>query len=332
MSTTGTVQEVAEAFERCRRRYPTIALDLDRFSARIREILSNGHRDHTPAAGMCDGPDSCPQCLVLLKELHHEDLYLAIGCAGGDRIAWECFADDYLPLLRKFACQACKNCDAGEDLAQEIITVLLGESAAAGEKEGKPSAADQGSEDRGSAGAGGKLMTYNGRGSLAGWLRASVAHAAIDRFRRGGREVSLDEPAAPGPGLSQTNAGQAVPGEEALDARWGPILSRALEHELSSLSAHDRLFLNLYYLQGVSLKSIGRQFGVHEATASRRLERLRQEVRRRVERTLRKNYGLGSRDISSLWHWVCENENPALESVLQLSPAGRRKNVQGGVA
>jgi DNA-directed RNA polymerase specialized sigma24 family protein len=165
----------------------------------------------------------------------------------GDRIAWEYFADDYLPLLRGFARQACKNLDAGEDLAQEIGIVLLGKVRRLWMNR-RPSLEDETVEPAASKG---KLMTYNGRGSLAGWLRASVAHAAIDRFRRGTKQVSLDEMTAQGSEPCPSDAGQGARGEESLDARWGPVLSRALEQELSCLSAHDRLLLSLYYLEGI---------------------------------------------------------------------------------
>ena len=327
----GMVQEAVEAFERCRRRYPTIALTVEQFSSRIEEIIRKGHRDHQPGDEGGTSIDACSECLSLFRQLHHEDLFLATGCARGDRIAWEYFADDYLPLLRGFARQACRNFDAGEDLAQEIVVVLLGESAAPGDESRQQRQEDETLQP---VAAKGKLTTYNGRGSLAGWLRASVAHAAIDRFRRGTKQVSLDEMTAQGSEPRPADAGQGARNEESLDARWGPVLSRALEQELLCLSARDRLLLSLYYLEGIPLKTIGRQFGVHEATASRWLERLRQGVRQRVERKLRRAHGLGPRDVRSLWHWVCENEDPAFESVLRLSTsaAARRKNVQGGMA
>jgi len=332
-----TLQEAREVFERCQRRYPTISLSFAPFCARLDEIARAGHREHSsaPAGGVEAGsPEACPACLSLFRQLHHEDLFLALACAWGDRVAWECFADDYLALLQSFAARACKNFDASEDLAQEIVAVLLGGSITAVGDAGQEGQGDNARALQESSASQGKLASYNGRGSLAGWLRASVSHAAIDRFRRNRKQVSFDELVEQGRSPDLRASISAAEAEERLDARWGPTLAQALEQEISRLSARDRLLLSLYHVQGISLKAIGLQFGVHEATASRWLERLRRGVRKRVERQLRRAHGLTARDLRSLWHWVSETEAPLLESIQQLSQAKSqsRKKVQGGTA
>jgi len=257
----------------------------------------------------------------------HEDLFLAVACARGDRIAWEYFADQYLPLLKRFAVQACRNCDAGEDLAHEIVTVLIGESHAANQ------ATEPGNGPRSAPGASkGKLQSYNGRGSLAGWLRAAVAHAAIDRFRRARKLVSLDELEENAGLPGAQNSGSADTAEERLDARWGPVLAACVRKEIERLSARERLILGLYHLEGIPLKAIGLRFGVHEATASRWLERARREIRKNVERELRNVHGLNARELGSLWRWVAESTDLMIESSLKPAPAGMpiQEKLQGG--
>jgi RNA polymerase sigma factor (sigma-70 family) len=322
------------AYERSQRRYPTIGLSFASFRARIEEILAVGHREHG-GDSMQGGEDresvSCPGCLSQFQQLHHEDLFLALACVEGDRIAWECFAEEYLALLRRYALRACRSCDAGEDLAHDIVTSLLGDSIGAVESAENPPRPDGSRETPQHPSARGKLRSFNGRGSLAGWLRAAVSHAAIDRFRRGRKQVSLDELLEQG-NLAGLADNHGAGGAESLDARWGPVLARALEEEISRLDARDRLLISLYYCQGVSLKDIGRQFGVHEATASRWLERLRSGMRKRVERELRKRHGLSARDLASLWPWACKSDLPGSVPVLQPAPAENRgrKKMQGG--
>jgi RNA polymerase sigma-70 factor, ECF subfamily len=251
---------LSEVFERCQQRFPAVQLPIDIFRSRVEEILAT-------EMGMTGNE----------AKLHYEDLFLALACARDDRIAWEHFADDYVPLLKSFATQACGNSDEGEDLAQEITVKLLKEK--------------------------GRLEGYNGRGSLAGWLRVTISHAAIDRFRRMSRLTSLDS-------LEENEAEvlchqtEKPQDGEPLDSHWGPVVSRIAEEHLRALPARDRLLLSLYYLQGVPLREIGRQFGIHEATASRWLERMRKEVRKEVERDLRKKHGLRSGEIRSLWGWI----------------------------
>jgi RNA polymerase sigma-70 factor len=316
MLSSDLLQELHQVFDRCQRRYPTIGISLEPFCARMEEILRAGHEDHVrEIQGM--GVRGCPDCLTFLRQLRHEDLFLALACSRGDRVAWECFTEEYLPLLQRFAAVACHDCDAGQDLAQEMISDLLGQANADTEAKDAP---------------GGKLRSYNGRGTLAGWLRASVSHAAIDRFRRGKKQVSLEE-ITDGRDLPETNdrpcAGNV---ETELDARWGPVLIRSLEREIARLEARDRLLLSLYHVHEASLKSIGARYGVHEATASRWLEGIRQKVRKRVESDLRKAHGLTSREVRSLWHSLSEKGDPSLERVLLPLSEGipAQKKMQGG--
>jgi RNA polymerase sigma factor (sigma-70 family) len=325
---------VQSAYERSQRRYPTVDLSFASFRARIEEILAAAHREHGEDS-VRGGEDResirCPACLSQSQQLHHEDLFLALACAEGDRIAWECFAEEYLALLRRYAMRACRSCDASEDLAHDIVASLLGDSMGAVESpEDRPQPGGSREPPQHPA-AQGKLRSYNGRGSLAGWLRAAVSHAAVDRFRRGRKQVSLDELLEQG-SLAGPADNQGAGGVESLDAHWGPVLARALEVEISRLGARDRRLISLYYYQGVSLKDIGRQFGVHEATASRWLERLRSDIRKRVERELRKRHGLSARDLASLWPWACEGNLPESVPVLQPAPADNRgrKKMQGG--
>ena len=185
-----------------------------------------------------------------------------------------------MPLLQRMASQACRQFQEGEDLAQEMVASLISNKS--------------------------KLAGYSGRGSLAGWLRVALAHATIDRFRRKRREVSLEEleeqqQEIPAPEHSCDSRGDPI------DAAWGPVLAKVLREQICGLPPQDRLILNLYYVHGVSLKLIGRHLVVHEATASRRLDSLRQTVRKGVERELRARHRLRPGEIRELWQWVAEH-------------------------
>jgi RNA polymerase sigma factor (sigma-70 family) len=323
-----SAEEIRAAFDRCQRLYPTVGLSLEDYLARVEKILSACHDTHSTgesAPGGNRSADPCSDCSALCRQLCHEDLFLATACVRGDRIAWEHFADQYLPLLKRFAAQACRNCDEGEDLAHEIVALLIGQSQAAEQTpqtSGNPGVAPSGK---------GKLQSYNGRGSLAGWLRAAAAHAAIDRFRRARRQIPLDETEGLSPAVAQ-NAMSPGFEEERLDARWGKVLAGCMKKKIAALNARDRLILGLYHLHGVPLKAIGRRFGVHEATASRWLERVRQGIRKDVERELHKAHGLKAGEIRSLWRWVAESGDPMLDSFTKPEPAdlAGQEKLQGG--
>jgi RNA polymerase sigma-70 factor (ECF subfamily) len=254
-----------EAFERCCRRYPTIQLTLETYQARVDEILSE-----MKTAGDKGRHEA-------FRKLHHEDLFLAVACARNDRIAWECFADDYFSLLKNYAVQASGQISEGEDLAQEIVAKLLQEK--------------------------NRLAGFNGRGSLAGWLRVVVAHSAVDRHRRTKKQTSLDELEENGAAVAVACSGEQDC-EDALDSGWGAIISDIVRNCLDQLSGRDRLILSLHYLQNSPLKIIGRQFNVSEAAVSRWIERIRKDIRKQTEKALRKQHRLRAGEIQTLWKWI----------------------------
>ncbi len=276
--------EIVRTFERCQRRYPTISLEFEEFKERVEQILAG----ESTSSG---GPEGRPRPGVALENLHVEDLFLALACSRGDRIAWEYFTDEYLPVTRRCAEQACRHLSQSEDLSQELVTRMLEERR--------------------------RLAGYNGRGSLAGWLRVAVSHAAIDHFRRNRRQLSIEEAEETGHAAALSPAGPGAREQgERLDARWGPVLLGVLVEEIRRLLPRDRLLLSLYYAQDVPLKNIGRQFGVHEATASRWLDRLRQDLRKRIEREMKRRHGIRAAELESLWRWVSEETDFSLREAI----------------
>ncbi|HYK91601.1 MAG TPA: RNA polymerase sigma factor [Acidobacteriota bacterium] len=285
MIPTAAIVDVKRAFEQCQRRYPTIQLPFEDYLAHAEGIIA-GLLGVPP-----EGMPNCGTWQVAFAQLHQEDLFLALACARGDRIAWEYFADDYLPMIQRWALHACRSLNEGEDLAQEVVTRLMADK--------------------------NKLAGYNGRASLSGWLRVAISNAAIDRFRRTKRNIPLDEVEESQDGVGSITKQGTQPVEDGGDARWGPVLSKVLAEEIRRLPPRDRLVLGLYYLQAVPLKAIARQFKVHEATASRWLDGLRKGIRRRIEKELRGRHGLSPREIQSLWHWISEEEQFSIQEALQ---------------
>jgi RNA polymerase sigma-70 factor (ECF subfamily) len=289
------IQHLSQALEACRAQFPAVDLPFADFFGRVKEIVS------LPAGGDLSDDRIWELWLADFDKLHHADLFLALACARGDRIAWAHLTDVHLPTIRNVASRACKSLEQGEDLAQEILTSLFGDTV-----------------DR--SGVRGKLAGYNARGSLAGWLRVVVSNAAVDRVRRRRREVPLDEMTDAYCAAREAATGSmhshATP---EIDAHWGPVLSEVLTDEIRHLPSKDRLLLGLYYLQEVPLKLIGRHFGVHEATASRWLDRLRKDIRKGVERACRKKHGLKARDLEQLYEFIARDGAFSLPALLGMS-------------
>ncbi len=69
-------------------------------------------------------------------------------------------------------------------------------------------------------------------------------------------------------------------------ARLLPHLRQAVAAALATAMPADRLLLSLYYVREMTLAQIAAVQGVHEATISRQLDRIRRELRSGVEHSL----------------------------------------------
>jgi RNA polymerase sigma-70 factor, ECF subfamily len=222
-----------------------------------------------------------------LDTLHVSDLALACACSVGSAAAWECFIAQFRPELYRAAraiCGPSMGDAAARDLADSLYADLYGLKERGGVRK--------------------SLFDYfHGRSKLSTWLRAVLAQRRVDEVRRARRMESLedDEDGKNGE-TAASEAGRALRFEPsaALDpgrAKYLAILQTVLAAALGTLAPGDRLRLAYYYVDELTLAQIGRVLGEHEATVSRKLDRTRREVRKRVERALRDEKGLTAEQI-----------------------------------
>jgi RNA polymerase sigma-70 factor (ECF subfamily) len=182
-----------------------------------------------------------------LESLKIEDLALAQGCARGDNIAWERFAARYGGRLQSIALSITREESSARDLAGSIYADLFGSR---------------------------KLLSYSGRGSLEGWLRAVMAQEHINRMRASQRLISYDA-------ASELAAvAEPHPSDERLAA--------AVDAALCILKSEERFLLASYYLDSRTLAEIARTVQVHESTVSRRMEKLVAKLRKETIKELRR--------------------------------------------
>src|SRR5215467_6947537 len=103
--------------------------------------------------------------------MYAADVELARLCAAGDEDAWERFVRDYRPLLYR-AADALDRTHGAREIADSLYAELYG--------------LDHGTGERRSL-----LRYYQGRSSLATWLRAVLAQRFVDRVRVQRREAPL---------------------------------------------------------------------------------------------------------------------------------------------
>jgi RNA polymerase sigma factor (sigma-70 family) len=211
-----------------------------------------------------------------LGALHLQDLALACACAEGRSHAWDHFVATYRAYLRSAAAAILRcpaNSPAACELADSLFADLYGVSA------GKR--ADL------------SLFRYfHGRSSLKTWLRAVLAQRHIDAIRAGRRftELAGDDDAAQGrpQGTALTPRLESEPPADPHRERYVSLLTSAFELALAQLDPHDCDRLRMYYSEQQTLAEIGRVLGEHESSVSRNLDRIRRDLRHKVEAALRK--------------------------------------------
>jgi RNA polymerase sigma-70 factor (ECF subfamily) len=268
---------------------PRIAAAVDKYLLRIDE--------NTPPTNIAS----------FMDEMQADDLCLIIACERGDQNAWEHLVERFTPTVRSAARSASSNEDAAQDLAQSIWAELYGFRT---RKDGRPAS---------------KLAYYSGRGSLAGWLRAVVAQLAVDTYRKQARLVQTEEDAdldrlvremPTGSGQTALASTGANP-EQAMSKKFAESDMRdALKQSMKDLPAEDRLLVKLYYFDNLRLREAGAVLGVHEATASRRLTRIHNELRQNVGEILIRERGWTKTETERSFEEVAQNLDADLETLL----------------
>ena len=245
-----------------------------------------------------------------------DDLELARRCAAGDEQAWERFILEFRPVLYRAA-------DALDPSgnSREIADALYAELYGVGQRGERRSL----------------FHYYEGRSSLATWLRAVLAQRYVDRLRATRRfEPLADDDRESGAGSRHASRGEEHARAEALPTgtaadfpdpdrpRLLRRLREALMRAVGRLADRDRLRLKLYYAQELTLAEIGRVLHEHESSASRQLARTRRTIRHDVERQLRDEAGLTDEQIAECFEAVASDPGP-LDLDTMFATAERKK-------
>src|SRR5271166_1706822 len=193
-----------------------------------------------------------------LALLRLDELVLARACAAGNDHAWEVFLNRYRATLYDSAYKIAKEESAARALADSLYAELYG--------------VNEKGQQRAS-----KLLYYQGRGSLQGWLRTVVAQEYVNHYRRTRRETSLD---------AALDDGQQFAAAEPESSVTDPRVESAAAAELAALEPEERFLLAAYYLDRRTLAEIAKLQRVHESTISRKLERVTSGLRKRIRKRM----------------------------------------------
>ena len=168
---------------------------------------------------------SAEQPAAFLRSLRLSDLALARACALGNERAWERFLALYRQPLTRAAIAITGSDTLGRELADALYAELYGLNLRDGQRRSP-------------------LDSYQGRGSLLGWLRTTLAQRHVDHHRKTWREEPLPEAT----GDSPANDPTAPTPEPAPEPEELTLLASAIQHCLARQSTEDRFLLAAYYL------------------------------------------------------------------------------------
>jgi len=216
-------------------------------------------------------------------------LYFALACVRGDPAALRGFEARCAPVLLRMARRAKLGDADANDLVQRLrMHLLVG-------TEGSPP----------------KLAEYSGRGDLAAWLRVVALRAAVRAARGAAAGEGEDEDAI----LAALSSGDD-PELSYLKAVYRSAFREAFAAAIASLDAPLRTLLRQHLVDGLTIDELAPIYGVHRATAARRLQEARETLLARVRREFAQRARVSDREMNSVLRLVESRFNVTLKRLL----------------
>jgi len=174
-----------------------------------------------------------------------------------------------------------------------------------------------------------RIASYDGRSSLATWLRVIVIHRAIND--RNERKIVSDEIDAEVPdGRALANLESSLRAQ-----RYGNPLSESLSEALAEITEKERLMLLWRYEQNLQLGQIARLMGIHQANVTRQMHRLQSKLRESVVQRLTMQHGMSASAIEECLADVVDNPQmsiPLLALIKAVPKPATRADDSNGTA
>jgi RNA polymerase sigma-70 factor, ECF subfamily len=218
----------------------------------------------------------------IINSLHGNDLYLAFACAQHSSVAWDRFTSIYRKYIHDLTAFVSPVRSMGYELAETLLTDLY--------------LPDRSGYSR--------IASYDGRSSLATWLRPIICNRVINERKRKFN------------GMTQLNDDLFEKADERAwlsiemdlrSSRYRELIADSLEQSCNKLTDRERLMLLLRYDNGLQLGQIGHLFGLHQATITRQLERVQEKIRQVVVSLLTYKYELSQEAIDECLAEIVEN-------------------------
>jgi RNA polymerase sigma-70 factor, ECF subfamily len=213
------------------------------------------------------------------RKLYLRDLYLTCGCVNSSERAWEAFDLRYRKFITDLVRFCYRHGTDNEEVADSVLVSLC-------------------LPDRSGCQ---RIASYDGRSSLATWLRVIVINRAIND--RNERRIVNDERVTDIP-----DSRAIVNIESAVRAgRYTTALADSLAQAFQMLTARERLMLLWRYEDNLQLGEIAKLLGIHQSNVTRQLLRLQARIRETVVRALTSQHHLCPSAIQECLSDITEN-------------------------
>ena len=205
------------------------------------------------------------------------ELTLARACARGDALALARVETEIFPKILGALRHMGLTADQASDAMQAFRTQMFVQDGARSPRIGE----------------------YEGRGSLASWLRVSATRLALKCLRKGRLEVATDDDA-----LFHACASDDDPEGTCIREESRSHFKAAFQDALESLPGRERTMLRMHVVDGLSIDEIGALYAVHRATAARWVGKARSELLRRTRMGLMRRTRINPDECESMMRLV----------------------------
>jgi RNA polymerase sigma-70 factor (ECF subfamily) len=206
-----------------------------------------------------------------------DDLYLAFACSRREPAALIRLQEHLVSEVRAALAKLRVPADREDDFRQQLWEKLL---VSAG---GRP-----------------RVLDFSGRGKLRHWVRVAAVRLILDELRASppGREVLAQDE------LLGVASPENDPEIQLLKLQYGHEFRAAFEAAIHGLGPEDRNVLRSYYSAGLTIDEIGAAFGIHRATAARRVARARSALLAATRRELGERLRLSTAALKSVMRLI----------------------------
>lgn len=224
-----------------------------------------------------------------LARIRADHVHLAIACAGGDPRAARLVEDDFLGEVDAAARRLRARPDQADEVRGHLRRILFVS------EPGRPAA----------------LRAFSGRGDLRSFVHILASRELVRLINRGRREVGITDDA-----FLDVLSPASDPELGYLREHYRAEVDAAVRAALAGLPDQPRALLRYSVVDGWSVDRIGALYGVHRATAARRLAAAREALGAAIRAELAARLAIALDEVDSIVRLVQGRIDVSLERLL----------------